>query len=369
MTTRTAIESTEKKAQAGASQLEKRERRLAFILLVPTFIILAVIAFYPLGSVFYYSLTDRVFASGQEANFVGLDNYRNLLSMTIVELPALVDEQTGLPAVDPDTGEPLFERAIRVLPRDPVRYRSVAEFNLFGNQYVLGATDPDFIRGVYDTTLFTVLSVLGELILGMGVALVVNANFKGRGLMRVVMLIPWVIPTAVSSRIWEGMLASTRTGVINVMLVDLGIIDQPIAWLVESQFQLPSMIVIDVWKTTSFMALLFLAGLQLISADLYEAAEVDGAGKIRQFFSITLPLLKPTIAVALIFRTLDALRVFDLFQIVLAQSRYSMASYSYYELINSQRMGYSSAVSVVILFIISIFAVFYIWQLGGVSDD
>jgi len=111
-----------------------------------------------------------------------------------------------------------------------------------------------------------------------------------------------------------------------------------------------------------------LAGVQLIPADLYEAANVDGASKFRQFWSITLPLLRPTLAVALVFRTLDAIRVFDLFQIVLAQKRYSMASYAYYELINGQRMGYSSASSVVIFFMITIFAIIYI-RLLGVSDE
>ena len=284
-------------------------------------------------------------------------------------MPELIDEETGQLAIDPETGETLYERAVRILPREPVRYRSLTEFSAFGNRYVVGATDPDFMRGVWDTAIFSVFSVTGELILGMVIALALNTKFRGRGWMRVAMFVPWAIPTAVSSRMWENMLASSRVGVINTMLIDFGILDQPVAWLVNAQTQVPAMIIIDVWKTTSFMALLFLAGLGLISADLYEAANVDGAGKIRQFFSITLPLLRPTIAVALIFRTLDALRVFDLFQIVLAQSRYSMASYSYYELINGQRMGYSSAVSVVILIIITVFAIIYIRQLGGVTDE
>jgi trehalose/maltose transport system permease protein len=148
----------------------------------------------------------------------------------------------------------------------------------------------------------------------------------------------------------------------------LGIIDQPIAWLTEATWQVPAMIMIDVWKTTPFMALLLLAGLQLIPGDLYEAADVDGASTIRKFWVITLPLLRPTLAVALVFRTLDALRVFDLFQIVLGQSRYSMASYAYFELINGQRMGYSSAVSVLILLIITIFAVIYIRSLGVTNE-
>jgi len=145
--------------------------------------------------------------------------------------------------------------------------------------------------------------------------------------------------------------------------------DGQTAFLAEAAWQLPAMIIIDVWKTAPFMALLLLAGLQLIPGDLYEAAAVDGASKLRQFWSITLPLLRPTLAVALVFRTLDAIRVFDLFQIVLAQKRYSMASYAYYELINGQRMGYSSATSVVIFFMITIFAIVYIRLLGVNNED
>lgn len=357
----------EQKKKPGISDLARQEERLAYWLLVPTLLVLILIAFYPLGSVFVYSLTDRVFASGQESNFVGLANYQQLLSVTIKELPPAVDE-AGNPIINPETGEQEYESAVRVLPREPNRYRAVSEFSLFGNRYVLGATDRDFILAVRDTLIFTILSVIFETLLGLGIALVVNFPFPGRGLMRVIMLVPWAIPTAVSSRIWEGMFASTRVGILNVMLQQIGFIDAPIAWLVESAWQVPAMIIIDVWKTTPFMALLLLAGLQLIPGDLYEAADVDGASTIRKFWVITLPLLRPTLAVALVFRTLDALRVFDLFQIVLAQSRYSMASYAYYELINGQRMGYSSAVSVVILIIISIFAIIYIRSLGVTNE-
>ena len=362
-----ATAASEPKKKSGISDLARAEERLAYLLLVPTLLVLVLIAFYPLGSVFYFSVTDRVFASAQEPNFVGLANYQRLLSVTIRELPPAVDE-AGNPVIDPDTGEQEFESAVRVLPREPNRYRAITEFSLFGNRYVIGATDRDFILAVRDTLIFTVISVVLETILGLGIALVVNFPFPGRGLMRVIMLVPWAIPTAVSSRIWEWMFFSTRVGVINVMLQQLGIIDQPIAWLTEATWQVPAMIMIDVWKTTPFMALLLLAGLQLIPGDLYEAADVDGASTIRKFWVITLPLLRPTLAVALVFRTLDALRVFDLFQIVLGQSRYSMASYAYFELINGQRMGYSSAVSVLILLIITIFAVIYIRSLGVTNE-
>jgi trehalose/maltose transport system permease protein len=359
------------KKKSGLSDLAKREERLAYWLLIPTFFIIVVIAFYPLGSVFYNSFTNKIFASDTPTEVVGFDNYKKLLNITIKELPQLIDEDTGQPAIDPETGETQYERAINILPREPVRYREVTQFNLFGNRYVLGATDRDFIRSVWDTVLFTVITVVLELVLGMGIALVIN-GFPSRSVARAaimaVMLVPWAIPTAVSSRMWEWMFGPTRTGFFNVVFQILGLGNGQIPFLTDERYQLPVMIIIDVWKTTPFMALLLLAGLGLISKDIYEAADVDGASKFRQFVSMTLPLLRPTLAVALIFRTLDALRVFDVFQIVLAQSRYSMASYTYYQLIGTRAMGYSSASSVVIFLLIFIFAMAYIRLLGVESE-
>lgn len=346
------------------SSLQKQEERLAYLLLLPTFIILFAIAIYPLGSVFINSLTNRKFASQEETEYIGLQNYKNLLSVTVKELPPVLDEDTGEPQVDPETGDIVYERAINILPREPVRYKEMNQFDLFGNKYVIGATNDDFILAVKDTLTFTVITVFIETILGLAVAMVVNKEFAGRGAMRAVMLVPWAIPTAVSSRMWEWMFSSTRTGFFNVVFQKLGLANGQIPFLVDQTWQLPAMISIDVWKTTPFMALLLLAGLQMIPQELYEAADVDGAGKLRQFFFITLPMLKPTLAVALVFRTLDAIRVFDLFQIVLANTRYSMASFSFYTLIDSQAMGVSAASSVVIFVLISVFAVIYINLLG-----
>ena len=168
----------------ASSKLLQWEQRLAYLLLLPTFVVLIVVALYPLGLVFVTSFTDRTFASPREPNYVGLNNYTQLLGMTIRELPPLIDEETGLQVVDPKTGGPLYERPLRVLPREPRRYREVTQFSLFGKRYVLGATDPDFIKAVWDTLVFTVVSVLLETILGLGIALVVNSPFKGRGVIR-----------------------------------------------------------------------------------------------------------------------------------------------------------------------------------------
>lgn len=239
-------------------------------------------------------------------------------------------------------------------------FSRVAEYFVFGNRYVLSARDADFIRAINNTLIFTVASVSLELLLGLFFALVVNSRFRGRGLMRTAMLVPWAIPTVVSARLWETMLIDRGAGLINASLLQFGLIDSPQAWLANTSLQLPAMVAIDVWKTTPFMALILLAGLQVIPEELYEAAEVDGASKLRQLLSITLPLLRPIILVGLIFRTLDALRVFDVFQVLLGRQKLTMATYNYEMLINNQRFGYASAIGVVIFVLIFVFTAIYV---------
>ncbi|MBK8019912.1 MAG: sugar ABC transporter permease [Chloroflexi bacterium] len=224
----------------------------------------------------------------------------------------------------------------------------------------ISSLDDDFLQGIGTTLVFAVFSVSLELVIALFMALTVNSSFAGRGIMRAVMLIPWAIPTVISARLWELMLKDTSAGIINRVLMDLRLIDQPQAWLSEPSLQLPAAIMVDVWKTSPFMALLLLAGLQLIPSDLYEAADVDGASKLRQLFSITLPLLRPTIVVALVFRTLDSLRVFDLFNVLFGRQQLTMATYNFETLVNNQQDGYASAVSVMIFFLIFAFAVMYV---------
>jgi len=345
-----------------AGRLARIESRMALYLLLPTFVILAVIAVFPFSRVIQSSFTNARFASSTETEYVGLANYRALLSMTIKELPARLDDDGQ--RLRSDQGEVQYESWVSVLPREPQRYRSVFEFGLFGKRYVLGAVTAPFVRAVWDTTTFTVIAVALETLLGMIIALALASNFRGRGLMRAAMLVPWAVITAVSARIWEWMLQPTRAGLFNTVGSYLGLNDGRTDFFGNAALQLPSMITMDVWKTTPFMALLLLAGLSTIPSELYEAAEVDGASKIKQFFSITLPLLSPTLAVALIFRTLDSLRVFDIFQVVLGNQRYSMASYAQDVLISQRDLGLSSAASVIIFVLVAVFAVIYIRTLG-----
>ncbi|NCD31901.1 MAG: sugar ABC transporter permease [Spartobacteria bacterium] len=324
-----------------AQTVAQREQRLAYKLLVPSLLILIIIAAYPLCNVVYSSFTNAKFASSQKTEFVGFENYKKLLSVTVKKLES------------PD------QRARKVLPREPIRYKELTRFNIGDNWYIVGASDREFLYSVGNTLVFTFWSVFLELLIGMGIALVVNSNFKGKGPMRAVMLIPWAVITVVSARIWEWMFRSNRTGLFNMIMDATGLSDGQLSFLTTPSLQMPAMIAVDVWKTAPFMALLLLAGLQTIPGPLYEAARVDGATKTKQFFAITLPLLKPTIAVALIFRTLDSLRVFDVFQVMLADRRYSMATYNYTQLIKFQDMGMASAIGVIIFILIFGFALSY----------
>ena len=252
---------------------------------------------------------------------------------------------------------------IQVLVYSVLKYKldgvTPASFVGFGN-YLFILTDPDFWLAVQNTLIFSVCSVTLECVLGLAVALVANSKFKGRSILRVAILIPWAIPTVVSSKIWAWMFNDIY-GVVNVLLINFHLIPQKIAFLATPATALPVIIAVDVWKTTPFMALLLLAGLGLIPGDLYEAASIDGASKIRQFFSLTLPLVMPTLLVALIFRTLDALRVFDIFYVMVGGqgNMATMAIYNQQWLVSFLDAGIGSAASVIILVIIMVFVVLY----------
>ncbi len=336
--------------------LTSRSTRMAWNLLLPTIVILIIVAARPLEETFITSLTDNRFGSSDPVSFIGLDNYIQLLSFRI-DTVSCRRADDGTCTLDAN-GAARWE----LIDRDLMQagYRPLANIPISADQAItISGTDGDFLQSIGNTLYFTISSVSLELLFGLFIALVVNSKFKGRGLMRAVMLVPWAIPTVVSARLWELMLRDNQSGIINKVLLDLGVIGASQSWLTNPNLQLNSLIMVDVWKTTPFMALLLLAGLQLIPSDLYEAAAVDGANRWRQFTSITLPLLRPVIGIALIFRTLDALRVFDVFNVLLQRQKLSMATYNYEVLIQEQQGGYASAVSVIIFILISIFTILY----------
>jgi trehalose/maltose transport system permease protein len=208
-----------------------------------------------------------------------------------------------------------------------------------------------------------------ETVLGLVVALVLHREFRGRGLVRAAVLIPWAIPTIVSAKMWSWML-NDQFGIVNHMLISLGVIDHPLAWTADPKLLLTSVVIVDVWKTTPFMALLILAGLQMLPKECYEAAQVDGVHPLKVFWRVTLPLIRPALMVAVIFRALDALRVFDVIYVLTGSRDQSMTMsiYARQQLVEFQEVGYGSAASTLLFFIIALLTVLYI-SLGRVRFE
>jgi ABC-type sugar transport system permease subunit len=225
-----------------------------------------------------------------------------------------------------------------------------------------------FWQALLHTLVFTAGSVIPELVLGTGLALVLNQAFRGRGVIRALVLVPWAIPTVVTALLWR-FLFDGSAGIVNVVLIDVGLLDRPLVWFVHAVAAWVPIILADVWKTTPFVALLVLAGLQNIDSTLYEAARIDGAGAWQRFWHVTVPLLKPAILVALIFRTLDAFRVFDLIYVMTGggpgTSTEPVALYTFTALLQNLRFGFGSALSVLVFLLTFTLALLYIRVLGA----
>ncbi|RWZ59128.1 sugar ABC transporter permease [Halobacillus fulvus] len=246
---------------------------------------------------------------------------------------------------------------------------SIIEPNFIGfEHYSNNLTDSRLWKSLGNTMVFTVVSVGFELVLGMGIALLINKAFFGRGIVRASILIPWAIPTAVSALMWK-YLYDGQNGIIAKFFADIGIIDSMSVLLTTPVGAMASVILTDVWKTTPYMALLLLAGLQTIPSSLYEAASIDGANKWKQFITITLPLIKSSILVALLFRTLDAFRVFDLIFVLTgggpANSTEVISLLAYKVMFTQTNFGEGSALAVIVFICVAIISTIYIKFLGS----
>lgn len=234
--------------------------------------------------------------------------------------------------------------------------------------YMDNLTDKRMWSAMWNTFTFTIFSVGVELLLGLAIALLINKEFSGRGLIRASILIPWAIPTAVSALMWK-FLYDGQNGVIAKVFEQIGLVDKMANLLTTDTGAMFSIIFTDVWKTTPYMALLILAGLQTIPSSLYEAASIDGATKWKQFMTITLPLLKSSILVALLFRTLDAFRVFDLVFVLTgggpANSTETISILAYKVMFSQTNFGEGSALSVIVFICVAIISTIYIKFLGA----
>jgi multiple sugar transport system permease protein len=234
------------------------------------------------------------------------------------------------------------------------------------DNYLDALGSAQFWEAMETTILFTVISVGLELAIGLGMALVMHQAFRGRALLRAVVLVPWAILTVVTAITWRTIF-EPELGFVNTTLSALGLPGGDVVWLGEEGYALAAMILADVWKTAPFMALLILAGLQGIPDELHDAAKVDGANTWQRFRSITLPLLVPAITVALIFRTLDALRIFDLPYVLTkgANGTETLSLIAQTELVANRNTGLGSALAVLTFITVMGISFLYIRFMGG----
>jgi trehalose/maltose transport system permease protein len=287
--------------------------KTAWLFLAPMVLLILVVAVWPLARSIWFSFTDININDISAAEFVGWENY-------------------------------------------------FGDYGLFFNPNEEGGFwAGDWGISIRNTFSFAVVSVILETLTGLGVALLLNQEFKGRGFVRTAVLVPWAIPTIVSAKMWGWML-NDQFGVINNYLMALGVISQKIAWTAEPAYALWTVVLVDVWKTTPFMALLILAALQTVPKDCYEAARVDGVHPLRVFWKITLPLIRQPLLVAVVFRLLDSLRVFDLIYVLTANgsTTISMSGFVRREMVEYGNMGYGSAASTSLFLIILLTAIIFL---------
>ncbi|MAQ39266.1 MULTISPECIES: carbohydrate ABC transporter permease [Thioclava] len=300
---------------ATKSKLSRQRVRSAWLFLLPMLLVLAAVAAWPLARTIWFGFTDASLDRMGEAQWVGFRNY--------------------LDWFDYGNGKGEWEGLL---------------------------VDPRWWGAVWNTIKFSIISVSVETIFGTVIALVLNQQFRGRSVVRAAVLIPWAIPTIVSAKMWAWMMHD-QFGILNDMLMRLHLIADPIAWTASPDTAMIAVVIVDVWKTTPFMALLILAGLQMVPGDIYEAAKLDGIPPVRVFRKITLPLILPAILVAVVFRALDALRVFDIIYVLTpnTDATRTMSVFARENLFDYDKFAYGSAASTLLFLVIALITIFFIF--------
>ena len=279
------------------------QKKLALILIIPAVVVIFGIVIYPLLNALYQSFFNTNLVYPQLTKFIGLGNYLSILK------------------------------------------------------------DTYFWKSIYNTVYFTVISIILELIFGFIVALTLNEKFFMKWLVRTLIIIPWAIPPVVNATVWKW-IANSEYGSLNSILYSLGIIKEYRIWLSNPFWSMMAVILADVWKYTPLVAIMFLAALQTIPEDLYEAAKIDGASSFRRTMSITIPLIKPTIIVVLILRTFEAFKVFDLIFVMTrggpAFKTTVISYFTYLETFSQLNIGRGSAIAYIIVVFMSVLSYLYI---------
>lgn len=289
-----------------------KEKIVGWLMIIPAMLLLSLVFIYPIARAFWLSLFTENLGTGLQPVFSGFTNYSRMLG------------------------------------------------------------DGRFWQTLQNTTVFTVASVSLELLLGMAIALILNQSFRGRGIVRTIAIIPWALPTAVMGLAWAWIF-NDQYGVVNDILLRLGLIDTGINWLGNPTLAMVALVIADVWKTTPFISIILLAGLQSIPEDIYEAHSLDGANAWQSFYQITLPLLMPQILISLLFRFAQSFGIFDLVQVMTgggpAGATETVSIYIYSTVMRYLDFGYGAALVVVtFLILISVVGIATFYFLRGRSD-
>lgn len=307
--------------------------------------------------------TKNALSDGQGRTAAALLSPTLAVILAVVGLPILLSIRESFflknDGVDPNTGE--------VMQGD--QFVGLKNFtDIFSSQHAVpgmwGSMDR-FANAFLNTTAITVVCIVIETILGVAMALIMNRAFRGRGIVRAGILVPWAIPTIVSALMWK--LIFDEAGIAN------RITGQHTLWLADNASSFWAIVIADVWKTAPFIGLLTLAGLQTIPAEVYEAAKVDGASVLQTFTRITLPMIKPSLVVAVLFRTLDTMRMFDLPYGMIGPGKYYVETLSVfaYDEANQVRYGPAAAYSIILFLYIMLVAFLFVKLLGAdvIGDD
>jgi trehalose/maltose transport system permease protein len=331
--------------------LARQQRRWAVVFLLPMLLALAGVAGWPLARTALLSLTDAGL-SAEGARFMGLGNY-----LTYGPDPAAYDAGLhGYYVLDAARGTDLVWRSGAYFNADTgAPAPAPAENTLFAWRGVL--TQAAWWHAVAVTLGLAAASVLLETVLGVAIALLLARPMRGRALLRAAVLVPWAVPTVVAAQLWNWML-NDQYGVVNTLLIGLGVVQRGIAWTAGPWLSLLAILAADVWKTTPFIALLALAALLLVPEQVREAARIDGVGRWGMLRHITLPLIAPAVLVAVTFRAIDALRLFDLVFVMTGNSpaTATMSVYARQQMVDFQQLGFGSAAAMVLVAIVALVA-------------
>lgn len=333
--------------------LARTRRRWAGVFLLPMLLALGLAAGWPLARSIGLSLTDAGL-SGRGAHFIGLGNYLAYGPDPTAWDAGLggyyvLDEARDADLVwHPDSGTYTDARSGAAAPA-PV------DDTLFAWRGLL--TEAAWWRSVAVTLGLAGVSVALETVLGVAIALFLNQRMPGRGLLRAAVLVPWAIPTVIGARLWAWML-NDQYGVVNAVLVALHVTSTGLAFTAEPGLALGAIVLADVWKTTPFITLLALAALQLVPGAVREAAAVDGVGRWGMFRHITLPLILPAVLVAVTFRTIDALRLFDLVYVLAGDgpATATMSVFARRQMVAFHHLGAGSAAALLLVVVVALAA-------------